>query len=78
MNKLLEYLKHAADCRDMARTSLPAHRSQLEQMAETWEALADARKRQLEKKGTPKDKDQARFSAQSVDPGQALTRREDS
>ncbi|MGB8895632.1 MAG: hypothetical protein WCD13_15200 [Pseudolabrys sp.] len=29
----------------------PAHRQQLEQMTETWDQLAEARKRQLEKHG---------------------------
>jgi hypothetical protein len=47
LNKLEDYLKHAAECREMARTALPSHRQQLEQMAETWEQLAAARKRQL-------------------------------
>lgn len=51
MNKLEDYLKHAAECREMARTALPSHRQQLEQMAETWEQLAAARKRQLERQG---------------------------
>jgi hypothetical protein len=46
-----EYLRHAAECRDMARTAPLAHRQQLEQMAETWEQLAENRKRQLEKQG---------------------------
>ena len=49
MKKIHEYLLHAAECREMARTASPAHRQQLEQMAETWEQLAEARKRQLEK-----------------------------
>ena len=49
MKKLDEYLKHADECRDMARVAQPAHRIQLEQMAATWEQLADARKRQLAK-----------------------------
>jgi len=44
-----EYLEHAAECREMARTASPAHRAQLEQMALTWEQLAAARKRDLEK-----------------------------
>ena len=52
MNKLEDYLKHAAECREMARTAPPSHRLQLEQMAETWEQLAEARKKQLEKDGT--------------------------
>ena len=57
MRKIHEYLQHAAECRDMARTASPAHRQQLEQMAETWEQLADARKRQLEKLGKSVDDD---------------------
>ena len=56
LNKLEDYLKHAAECREMARTALPSHRQQLEQMAETWEQLAAARKRQLQRQGlTEKD-----------------------
>jgi hypothetical protein len=51
LKKLHEYIRHAAECREMARTALPTHRQQLEQMAETWEQLAEARKRQLEKQG---------------------------
>jgi hypothetical protein len=51
LNKLEDYLKHAAECREMARTALPSHRQQLEQMAETWEQLAIARKRQLQRQG---------------------------
>jgi len=49
LNKLEDYRKHAAECREMARTALPSHRQQLEQMAETWEQLAAARKRQLDR-----------------------------
>ena len=49
MKKMHEYLEHAAECREMARTASPAHRAQLEQMALTWEQLAAARKRHLEK-----------------------------
>jgi len=48
-----EYLEHAAECREMARTALPAHRLQLEEMALTWEQLAAARKLHLEKKDKP-------------------------
>jgi hypothetical protein len=57
VKKIHEYQQHAAECRDMARTSPPAHRQQLEQMAETWEQLADARRRQLEKQGKTADED---------------------
>jgi hypothetical protein len=41
----------------MARTALPQHRQQLENMAATWEQLAEARKRKLEKEGLPDDAD---------------------
>jgi ferric-dicitrate binding protein FerR (iron transport regulator) len=51
MKKIDEYLQHAAECREMARTASPAHRQQLEQMAETWDQLARARRHQLEKRG---------------------------
>jgi hypothetical protein len=51
VKKLHEYLDHAAKCREMARTAPPTHRVQLEQMAATWEQLAQARKHQLEKQG---------------------------
>jgi hypothetical protein len=57
LKKLHEYLQHAAECRDMARTALPTHRQQLEQMAETWEQLANARKRQLDRQGRSEDDD---------------------
>jgi hypothetical protein len=61
MRKIHEYVQHAAECRQMARTAIPAHRAQLEQipahraqleqMATTWDQLAEARKKQLEKDG---------------------------
>ena len=53
MKKVEEYLQHAAECRDMLRTASPAHRQQLEQMADTWEQLAKNRKRQ--KRNDPQD-----------------------
>ena len=46
MDKIEKYLRYAADCREMARTSSPAHRQQLEQMAKTWEQLAKSREQQ--------------------------------
>ena len=58
LNKLEDYLKHAAECREMARTAQPFHRQQLEQMAETWEQLAAARQRQLERQGQTEKDDQ--------------------
>ena len=51
MRKIEEYCQHAAECRSMARTASATHRQQLEQMAETWEQLAEARKRQLARTG---------------------------
>ena len=52
MKKLHEYVRHAAECREMERTaSSPSHRAQLEEMAATWMQLADARKAQMEKLG---------------------------
>ena len=58
MKKLHEYVRHAAECREMARTaSSPAHRAQLEEMAATWMQLADARKAQMEKQGKAVDDD---------------------
>jgi glycyl-tRNA synthetase beta subunit len=41
LKKVEEYLSHAAECRDMARTASATHRQQLQQMAETWEQLAE-------------------------------------
>jgi hypothetical protein len=49
MKKLEEYLQHAQECRDMMKTAQPQHRAQLRQMAETWEELAETRRRQLER-----------------------------
>ena len=57
MRKLDEYIKHAEECRDMARTALPSHRVQLEDMAQTWDKLAGARRRQLEKEGKTEEYD---------------------
>lgn len=51
MRKLHEYREHANECRKMALTAIPSHRQQLEQMAETWEQLAAARRRALQKEG---------------------------
>ena len=52
MKKVQDYLAHAAECRNMARTvSSFDHRQQIEKMADTWEQLADARKRKLERLG---------------------------
>jgi hypothetical protein len=51
VKKVEEYLEHAAECREMARVSaLAHHRQQLEEMAKTWEQLAEARGREIQKR----------------------------
>jgi len=52
MRKVAEYLEHAQQCRQMARTALPEHRQQYEDMAVTWEQLAENRQKQLKQEGT--------------------------
>ena len=61
MKKMTDYLRHAAECRDMARSASPSHKHQLEQMAEVWVQLADARRRKLEKEGKSVEDDVAEF-----------------
>jgi hypothetical protein len=51
MKKVEDYLRYAAECRDMARTASAAHLQQLEQIAEAWERLAKAGKDQLDERG---------------------------
>ena len=49
VKKVEEYLGHASECRTLARAAPQAHRQQLEDMAQTWEQLAEARKREIKK-----------------------------
>jgi hypothetical protein len=49
VKKVEEYLDHASECRTLARAAPPAHRQQLEDMARTWEQLAMARRREVQK-----------------------------
>ena len=49
VKKVEEYLDHASECRTLARAAPQGHRQQLEDMAQTWEQLAEARKRELKK-----------------------------
>jgi hypothetical protein len=50
MRKISEYQEHANECRLLARTAVsPEHKAMLENMAQTWESLAEERKRRLEK-----------------------------
>jgi hypothetical protein len=46
--KAEEYRQNAAKCREVARTASPIHRQQLEEMAETWERLENARRHQFD------------------------------
>jgi len=55
MKKVSEYLQHARECREMKRTFNPGSRQQLEEMAEAWEQMAEARRRQLRKQGDELD-----------------------
>ena len=57
MKKVSEYLQHARECRDMARHARPEHRTQLENMALTWEQLAESRQKKLSKDGQPVELD---------------------
>jgi hypothetical protein len=51
MQKVRAYRKHAEECRTlMGGTKTPEHREMLHKMAETWEALAESRKKQIERR----------------------------
>jgi len=46
MEKVLEYERHAAECRQIAaETKNPRYKKQLKDMAEVWERLAAERRR---------------------------------
>jgi hypothetical protein len=48
MRSIAEFRKHAEECRALARTaSSGEHREQLLHMAQTWDAVADEREREL-------------------------------
>jgi hypothetical protein len=59
VKKLDEYVRHAAECREMARTAQPAQRQQLQQMAGTWDQLAEARRQQMRKQSRTTEQDDA-------------------
>jgi hypothetical protein len=54
VKKVEEYLEHASECRTLARAASPAHREQLEEMARTWDQLAEARRHQIKIQLKPK------------------------
>jgi hypothetical protein len=52
MRKVEDYMKHAQECRTLARNMAPGEqRDQLLNMAQTWELLAQERRHELEKQG---------------------------
>jgi hypothetical protein len=55
VKKLHWHIEHADEGRRMARVALPQHRTQLEQMALTWDQLAEARWRQLARQSKEDD-----------------------
>ena len=57
VRKISEYLQHATECRDMARRARPEHQQQLENMATTWEQLAESRRLKLAREGNPANAD---------------------
>ncbi len=48
MKKASEYYEHAEECRQLARTAVSEdHRAMLENMARTWEGLAEERQKRI-------------------------------
>jgi hypothetical protein len=48
LTKAEEYRQNAAKCREVARTASPIHRQQLEEMAQVWERLEQARRHRFD------------------------------
>jgi hypothetical protein len=58
VRKVQQYLNHADECRELARTASGDRRQALEEMARTWEQLAVMRERRLHAhRGDDKDPD---------------------
>ena len=55
VRKISEYLEHAKECREMALKARADQRQQLENMAATWEQLAENRRKKLEREGLSAD-----------------------
>ncbi len=54
MEKLVDYRRHAEECRQLsARAQRPSERQMLLDMAESWEELAQTRERVLAARATP-------------------------
>jgi hypothetical protein len=59
-NKISDYLKHANDCRMLAKQAkVEEHREMLINMAASWEMLAESRSRPVTKGAHPEDDDGA-------------------
>ena len=53
MQEVTEYLVRARQCREMIERALPGQRQALEELALTWEKLAEARKRSVQSDSQP-------------------------
>jgi hypothetical protein len=54
MRTVAEYRRHAEECRRLARhTAAPEDRRALEELADTWEMLANLRDQDLENRHSP-------------------------
>jgi hypothetical protein len=52
MRKISEYLRHAAECEELAQAARSTEeREMITKMVETWRGLAEARQRKLAKEG---------------------------
>ena len=52
MEKIINYLQHAKDCRQLAeRARSPEERQMLIEMAEGWESLAEVREKNIVRRG---------------------------
>jgi len=49
MKKVEEYLERAAECRQTAKSVIPEHREELEEMARAWDQLAESRRNAVAK-----------------------------
>lgn len=50
MKEVSQYLAQAKQCREMMKRALPEQKPALEQIAETWERLAEQRQKAIGKK----------------------------
>jgi hypothetical protein len=52
MKTVLEYIRHAEECEEMAAKATGEKREMITKMAETWRMLAEQRKQKLAKQKT--------------------------